>query len=78
MKEPPPVLRPSGQPMVWVTWPGLWFSGLTSHSSFMPRPNFCGSRPAERSNLAMISLASEPRTPSAMKTYLPMSSMPGW
>ena len=31
-----------------------------------------------RLNLAMISLASEPRTPSAMSTYLPRSSMPGW
>ena len=68
MKVPPPALRPSGQPMVWVTWPGLWFSGRTSQSSFMPRPYFCGSRPSERLYLAMISLASEPRAPSAMKT----------
>ncbi len=26
MKLPPPVLIPSGQPMVWVTWPWRWFS----------------------------------------------------
>ena len=77
MKLPPPVLRPKGQPMVCVTWPGLWFSGKTSHSSFMPIPNFCGSRPSGKLNLAMISLASDPRTPSAMNTYLPRSSMPG-
>ena len=51
MKLPPPVFMPSGQPMVWVTWPCLWFSGRTSHSSFMPRPNFCGSRPSDEIEL---------------------------
>jgi hypothetical protein len=29
-------------------------------------------------NLSIITLDSEPRTPSAMKTYLPSNSMPGW
>ena len=39
-------------------------------------PNFCGSRPASSSNLAMSCLASEPRAPSAISVYLPRSSMP--
>ena len=78
MKLPPPVRVPSGQPIVWVTWPGRCWVGCTSHSSLMPMPYFCGSRPAASPKRAMISFASEPRAPSAMNTYLPVISMPGW
>ena len=28
MNEPPPVLLPSGQPIVWVTWPWLVLLGV--------------------------------------------------
>ena len=35
MNEPPPVVLSSGQPMVWVTKPSLWFLGsYQAHSSF--------------------------------------------
>ena len=39
-------------------------------------PNFCGWCPADRSYLPISSLARLPRTPSAMKTYLPRSPSP--
>ena len=38
---------------------------------------FCGSRPSSRLYLAISCLASEPRTPSPISTYLPSSAMPG-
>jgi hypothetical protein len=42
----------------------------------MPMPNFGTSLSASRLNFAISSLASEPRTPSPISTYLPRSSMP--
>ncbi len=63
--------------MVCVTWPGLCFCGSTSQSSFMPRPYFCGSDCAWRTDFSISCFDSEPRTPSARNTYLPISSIPG-
>ena len=54
------------------------FSGATCQSSFRPMPNFWGSRPACRSNRAMICLDRDPLAPSASSTYLPIRFRPGW
>ncbi len=78
MKLPPPVLSSSGQPKLCSTRPGSKFASGTCHISLMPMPNFWGSLPSDRLNFEISVLASEPRTPSAMNTYLPCSSMPGW
>ncbi len=60
-----------------MTRPSRCFSGLISHSSFMPSPYFCGSTPSESPYFAMTCFESEPRTPSPSSTYLPETTMPG-
>ena len=77
MNDPPPAFFPSGHPIVCVTWPSRCRAGSTSQISFIPSPYFCGSRPLPSPQRAIACRDSEPRTPSARKTYLPLSSIPG-
>ena len=46
-----------GQPAVCITKPGWWRLGSISHSSLMPMPKLCGSRPSSRWYLAISLLA---------------------
>jgi hypothetical protein len=69
---------PSGHPNVCCTSPGLCRAGSTSQISFSPIPYFCGSHSASSPKRRISLLASEPRAPSPISTYLPISAMPRW
>src|SRR5271166_5795324 len=55
---------------------GLELSGVDLPKLFQPDAELCGSRPSSSRNRAISRLASDPRAPSAIRVYLPRSSMP--